>query len=180
MVNGHAVDLQSLLDWWPAPKGIRPLAGWKHVRGKIVQDTAFGWVINGKAEGQSHSTSFLLKSPPRDTLCRFEQLKKQLTELEAARTETLKIVARPVYTAWWYWPWSNRGHGQPISSAEHDQASRQLEELDLRIGSTRNELGPLQDEQGQFRVDAFALRSNESFQGMPVFDYGVPLQVHSQ
>src|SRR5262245_20392129 len=104
IVNGYAVDLQPLLGWWASPKGLRPLAGWKHVRGSIERDTALGWVINGKAEGQAHISSFLLKSPPREKLRRFEELKRQQAQLEQARAATLEVVARPVQTAWWYWP----------------------------------------------------------------------------
>jgi hypothetical protein len=35
-----------------------------------------------------------------------------------------------------------------------------------------NELVPMQDDAGEFKVDAFALKSDECFEGLPLYDYG--------
>src|SRR5437879_646368 len=74
MIGGHTVSLQPLLDWWANPRGgVRPLSGWKHLRGTIVREMAYGWIIEGKAEGE-HSSQFLVKNPPVERLRKFQDL----------------------------------------------------------------------------------------------------------
>jgi hypothetical protein len=54
-------------------------------------------------------------------------------------------------------------------------ALTRLQELGRTIPSLSRELGELQDEHGNFRLDAFALRLNEQYRGLPVFDHGYSL-----
>ncbi len=171
LVNGYTVDLQPLMNWWPAPKGARPLSGWKHIRGTIVRDTPSGWVISGKAEGQAAHSTFFLKNPPRDRLRRFEELKRQLPELERAEVATQQYLNRPVCTDWYAY-YANEWQAPPISMTEYREAGAILGEVGRSVNAVRAELGSMQDAQGNFRVDAFALKLNESFEGLPVFDHG--------
>lgn len=171
MVSGHTVNLSPLIEWWSEPKSVRPLPAWKHVRGSIAQETAFGWMINGKAEGQS-TDRFLLKNPPRERLRRFRELQPRLAEYEKNRAATMETLGRPVYS-WWDSFWGKPPLPQSISPEEYRLASAHLAELDRNIRATRDELAPMQDEHGNFKLDAFALHVNESYQGLPVFDHGL-------
>jgi len=47
-------------------------------------------------------------------------------------------------------------------------------ELGQTINNIHAELAPMEDRQGDFRLDAFALSTHESFEGIPVFDHGQP------
>jgi len=180
MVNGYTVDLQPLFDWWSSPKGARPLSGWKHVTGTIARELASGWVLNGKAEGAGQVSTFLLKNPPRERLRRFQELQRQLTQLEAARDNAMEMLRRPVLAPG---QWSSLlvdGKTQPMSPEEHRQVVARLTVLDQNVRGIRGELAPMQDDGGGFKLDAFALRPSETFEGLPVFDHGYALPVVSR
>ena len=178
MVNGYTVNLQPLIDWWTDSKGVRPLPGWKHIRGNIARDTSSGWVVTGKAEGQSQSRAFFLKNPPREKLARFRELQRSLSQLERLRATVLEMLRRPVTTGW-IWPGAGPGGATYVSAAEHRQYELRLHSIDTEISLAKEELATMQDEQGEFRLDAFALRLPETFEGLPVFDFGYPLSLGS-
>lgn len=173
MVKGYTVDLQPLFDWWPRPKGARPLSAWKHVRGRIERDSALGWTIIGSVEGQHEPCTILVKNPPREKLQRFSELKRQLPEYERARAATAEFLKRPVCTDWYsYWlsPWTL----PPISLSEYKSALSSLEQLGQAIQAIRQELRPMIGSEGEFNLDAFALKVNATHESLPVFDYGSP------
>jgi hypothetical protein len=174
MVNGYAVDLRPLMEWWAEPKGLRPLSGWKHVRGIITEDTALGWMMTGKAGGEGNSSKFFLKNPPRERLQRFQEIKRRLPELDKARVATQELVQRPVHS-YWDRAWAVPRPSPVLSVAEHKEAAERLRLLDQEIQGLREELAPMQDEEGDFRLDAFALRLSERYQGLLVFDHGYPM-----
>ena len=174
LINGYTVNLQPLIDWWPQPKGLRPLPGWKHVQGSITRDTTTGWVVTGKADSKGHPSTFLIKNPPRKRLQQFQERKRQLAQYERSRDASMEFLRRPIATdAFSYvgtqWP------SPPISLAEYKEASARLAELVHTINALHAELAPMQDKNGNFKVDVFALKSNESFEGLPVFDHGLLL-----
>ncbi len=171
MVDGFTVDLQPLLDWWAAPKGTRPLSGWKHVRGVVVRDTPLGWVIAGKGEGSGQASTFFLKNPPRERLRRYQELQRQLPNYRRAEADTRQFLSRPLCTDWYSF-WLRQWDAPPISLSEHREASALLGEINENINAITGELASLQDENGSFKVDAFALRRNEFYEGLPVFDHG--------
>jgi hypothetical protein len=175
MVNGYAVDLRPLMEWWAEPKGLRPLSGWKHIRGAITKDTALGWVMAGKAGGEGHSSAFFLKNPPRERLLRFQEIKRRLPELDQSRVATQELVQRPV-NSYWDRAWAVPRPSPVMSVAEHKEAAERLRLLDQEIQGLREELAPMQDEQGNFKLDAFALRLSETYQGLPMFDHGYPMR----
>jgi hypothetical protein len=174
LINGYTVNLQPLIDWWPQPKGLRPLPGWKHVQGSITRETSAGWIVTGKADSKGHPSTFLVKNPPRKRLLRFEERKRQLAQCERSRDASMEYLRRPIATdAYSYlgtsWP------SPPISLAQYKEASARLAELVRTINALHAELAPLQDKNGNFKVDAFALKVNESVEGLPVFDHGLLL-----
>jgi hypothetical protein len=174
LVNRYTVDLRPLMQWWAEPKGLRPLSGWKHVRGTITEDTALGWVMTGKAGGETHTSKFFLRNPPRERLQRFQEIKRRLPELDKDRVATQEFVQRPVHS-YWDRAWAVPRPTPVMSVAEHKAAAERLRLLDQEIQGLREELAPMQDAEGNFRLDAFALRLNERYQGLPVFDHGYPM-----
>jgi hypothetical protein len=171
VVQGYTVDLRPLLDWWREPKGTRPLSGWKHARGSILRDIPSGWVINGKAEGLG-ATTFFLRNPPRQKFARFQELQRQLPDYERARDEVRAFVSRPVVTDM-YSLYLTQWAAPPISLPEYREANSRLGELNQKVDAIRTELASMQDDQGNFRLDVFALKLKESFEGLPVVDYGL-------
>jgi hypothetical protein len=172
VLKGYTVDLQPLMDWWSAPKGLRPLSGWKHVQGSLAQDTAFGWVINGKAESKNHPSTFLIRNPPRERLQRFRELNRRLAEYVRAR-ESLRQFLRRAVSSDWYSLWLSEQSGPPITLTQYKDAGAALGELGKTINSIHAELATMQNQQGEFKLDAFALSTHDSFGGLPVFDHGL-------
>ena len=171
LVNGHIVNLQPLMEWWKEPKGVRPLAGWKHVQGSITNATALGWILTGKVGSKNRPATFLLKNPPREQLVRFQQLKRQFRECEDRRQATAQFLERPVYTDL-YSLAATGSPAQPITLPEYREASSRLAELNHALNAIRAELAPMQDHSGNFQLDAFALNLHQSYQGLEVFNYG--------
>jgi hypothetical protein len=171
MVRGYTVDLQPLMNWWQEPKGVRPLLAWKHVQGSIVRDTFYGWVVEMKQEGDGRAERFLLKNPPRERLRRFQRLLQELAESKSASADTTKLLSRPVYSDW-YTYYLTRRAGQAQSIGEYREVEATLAAIHQRMAAIRNELAPMQDAAGQFKVDAFALKCDQSFEGLPLYDYG--------
>jgi hypothetical protein len=174
LINGYTVNLGPLIEWWPQPKGLRPLPGWKHVQGSITRDTSSGWIIAGKADSKGNPSTFLIKNPPRKRLQHFQERKRQLSQCERSRDAAMEFLRRPIATdAYSYLgtPWPS----PPISLAQYKEAGARLAELVRTINALHAELAPMQDKNGNFKLDAFALKLNESFEGLPVFDHGLLL-----
>jgi hypothetical protein len=175
MINAQSVDLTPLLDWWSNPQGgERPLSGWKQIRGKIVQERAYGWIIQGEVEGESQPVKFLLKNPPRERLLKFQELQHQLWSYEQESIYLNDYLDRPVRS-----PYDSQSDSSVRSISWSDQldALTRLQELTRTLPSLRRELAEYQDGRGNFRLDAFALRLNERYHGLPVFDHGYSLPV---
>ena len=174
LINGHIVSLQPLIAWWSAPSGIRPLAAWRHVQGSIARDTDSGWVVLAtETKAHKSQSQLLLRNPPRERLRRFEELKRQLAESERAQSATMETLRRPVcvdlnslYLVNWPSP--------PITLTEYKDAKARAVDLHKRVNALRAQVEPMQDQNGSFKVDAFALDQHKSFEGLPVFDYGQP------
>jgi hypothetical protein len=171
-MHGYTVDLQPLMEWWSQPKGVRPLSGWKHVQGSITKETAFGWVITGKAENERHGSIFLVKNPPRERLRRFQELNRQLADYMRARESMRHFLQRPVSSDW-YSLWLSQWSGPAITLAQYKDAGAALGELGKTINAIQAELAKMKNQQGKFKLDAFALSTHESFEGLPVFDHGL-------
>jgi len=172
MIRGQTVDLQPLMNWWREPKGVRPLSSWKHLNGFIIRDTPYGWVIQVRGEGDGQAESILLKTPPRDRLRRFQELKKELAEHQNASSVGTALISRPIYNDW-YGDYLTSWAGSSQSLAEYRQTGATLSVIHHRIAAISEELAPWQDASGEFKVDVFALKcADQSFEGMSVYDYG--------
>lgn len=178
MVNGQTVDLQPLFEWLVNPNGdARPLAAWKHMRGSLIAETAFGWIIEGEIEGQGEVSRFLVKNPPRQQLEKYRQLQRDLPGLERDRFYLKEYLKRPLRTTWGeYWGYYDSPVPR-ITYSEQQAATDRLEDLEQTISRLRQEIARTQDGRGNFRLDAFVLRLNERYDGLPVFDHGFAIVV---
>ena len=171
-IGNYFVDLTPLITWWQAPHGIRPLTSWKHVQGIFEQEVGLGWMIRGKIEGISGTQVFIVKNPPVERLRRYRELKEALPRLQQARASTLEVASLPAYTGWhWTYVGLQRTPNQDFERVE--QAKLQLQELDHNLGLARDEWANLADKDGNFKIDGFALRLNETYQGKLLFDAGI-------
>lgn len=176
MVAGRTVDLQPLFEWWSSQReGKRPLPKWKHVRGSIVGQTGFGWIISGEAEGESQMR-FLLKNPPRERLQRFEDLHRQLPSYERQRADLNEYLQRPLRTPY-YETFVFDSPLPPIGWKDQQAALARLDEIERTIAAIHQEIGSLEDEHGHFRIDGFALRVHEKYEGLAVFDHGFSISM---
>jgi hypothetical protein len=176
MIGGGTVDLQPLFEWWSNQKeGKRPLPKWKHVRGSIVRETALGWIITGEAEGESQMR-FLVKNPPRERLQRFEDLHRQLPLYERQRADLNEYLQRPLRTPY-YETYAFDSPLPPINWRDQQAALARLDEIERTIAAIHQEIGNFEDEHGNFRLDGFALRLHERYDGLPVFDHGYSISM---
>ena len=175
MINEQSVDLSPLLEWWSNPQGCeRPLFAWKQVRGRIMRETAYGWIIQGEAEGEGQPLRFLLRNPPFERLQKYHEMQRQLRAYEQERIYLNDYLNRPVRS-----PYDSQVDSAIPSISWSDQliAITRLQQLERTIPALHQEFSRLQDDRGNFKLDAFALRINETYKGLPVFDHGYTLPV---
>ena len=84
---------------------------------------------------------------------------------------TTEILRRPVYTDWYSY-YLTQWAEPALSLAEYRDAEATFSVVQRRMAAISAELAPMQDASGEFKVDAFALKCDESFEGLPVYDYG--------
>lgn len=182
VINFQKVDLLPLFVWWDDRRGGRPLSAWKHLQGILDRETMLGWLCRGSIEGQPGLQYFLLKNPPQKELAHYHELEQQLPQLEREKSDKLEIAGQPTHQTWGldsYTTSSGAAEGAafivPVeNSDEINQARIQVHELDARIQGLRDEMGGMLTRSGDFKVDGFALRANQNYQGSPVFDFGYP------
>jgi hypothetical protein len=173
IINNYQVDLMPLFVWWDHrehQQGARPLTSWKHLQGALERETVYGWLVRGSIEGQSGLQYFLLKNPPRNELARYRELEAELPKLEQARAETLPNTKLPADRGWDWAVW-----GVPSEDVNRvEQARTDLNDIDQKIQTSRDEMSGMLTKRGYFKVDVFALQLNQVYQGNPVFDFGYP------
>jgi hypothetical protein len=173
VINNYQVDLTPLFVWWDHREhhhGMRPLTSWKHLKGALERETVYGWLVRGYIEGQSDLQYFLLKNPPRNELARYRELEAELPKLEHARAETLPNTKLPVDRAAEWLAW-----GVPSEEINRvENARTDLNQIDQKIQTSREEMSGMLTKLGYFKVDVFALQLNQVYQGNPVFDFGYP------
>jgi hypothetical protein len=173
-IQPHRVNLTSLISWWDHPQGQRPLTSWKHIRGHLERETPYGWLLQATVEGQAGSRYLLLRNPPRKELARFRELEKQVANLEQRRADVLHFANLPAFDGWTV---DGAGDLVPVRSVNFDrveQAHADLADLDYDIAVAHEEMAAMVTKDGWFRVECFALRLNETYQGSPMYDFGNP------
>jgi hypothetical protein len=182
VINYHTVDLLPLFVWWDHQKGVRPLSAWKHLQGILDRETPYGWLCRGYIEGQPGLHYFLLKNPPKTELARYHELEGQLPELEREKSDKLELASQPTQKTWSMGLYSNSSgtaenpaYTLPVENADEiNEAKGQVQEIDAHIAGVRQEMGSMLTKRGYFKIDGFALKLNEVYQGSPVFDFGYP------
>ena len=147
-----------------------------------VSWTRYGWLIRGTIEGQNGLQYFLLKNPPKTELARSRELEGQLPELEREKSDKLELASQPTHKTWSMGLYSNSSgtaenpaYTLPVQNLDEiNEAKAQVQEIDAHIAGVRQEMGSMLTKRGYFKIDGFALKLNEVYQGSPVFDFGYP------
>lgn len=192
VVNGQAVDLTPLFDWWKHQKGDRPLNLWVHVQGRVVETNSLGWTIEGSvddpsrqpAEGNRAGTvrgRFVLKTPPVQEMVEQDQLASRLKQLEAEQSQLNREIKDDNQReqkleqprAADRRGRRNRGNPQQLQQTRTDEreAKKRLDEVEKEIKQLNERLTGFPDSK-RFLLDGFALKSNLRFHELPVYDYG--------
>ncbi len=190
LINGQAVNLMPLFQWWTNHHGARPLSAWVHITGLVAGTNGWGWVVQARIEGAGRSDAateeprkvrtegkILLRNPPVQDQANYEQLSGYINALNRQRA----VVAGKETEA------KNRADAlakeQNVSRRARAQLTRQLNEvqkeakaelkiIDQRIKDAKTNLVTYTTE-GHYTLDCFALDLSQEANGMPVYDHGV-------
>ncbi len=193
MVEGQTVNLTPLVQWWTKHNGPRPLPAWGEARGPVVGTNSMGWIVQGQFKGAlNHSTvhegkaasggKFILKNPPLSDRAEFDRLLASYNALEsqrgdvAAQESRLKGNVDEIRRERRASGGHVRGAGRAAANAQHAdaQAKAQLKTLDAQIAEAQKKLAAYPNA-SHYEVDCLAIDLGRVFQGLPVYDYGVPL-----
>jgi hypothetical protein len=192
IVNGQAVDLTPLMDWWTKREGVRPLQAWVRVTGRIVGTNALGWTVEGMVEAPAEISDpptnalaktlvrIVLKNPPLADLVEFQRLTAQLqwmnqerarlsAEIENATNRQQELSETGGGGGKMFTRIANEELSQ-WQAAEND-AKDQLDALDEQLKEANARLADNPD-RSEYRLDCFALRCPEQLRGAPVYDHG--------
>ncbi len=202
VIGGQTVDLNPLFQWWKSHRGPRPLTSWEHLTGSVVQETAWGWVVQAQIEDTSQAKAargkkgakaasatsdstgtekrIFLKNPPTAEKAQFDKLKAQLKDLENQKSKLSAVETKASKDAE-NAAGARRGRRGRAQAAENRQAkateaqtSRQLKDIDQQIKDVNDKLAayPSTD---HYSLDCLALDAQGTHDGMPVYDYGTVL-----
>jgi hypothetical protein len=196
-IAGQPVNLTPLIRWWSQREGPRPLSAWVHATGRIIGTNAFGWTVEGRVDDESgkhdkggvhgSDSKFILKTPPVGEMAEFYQLQAKFKQLTAERSQLNREIKsdnqrekklsqqKPRYT--------RRGRirarnaSQQLNRARFDEqnAHERLDEIEKEI----KQVEKLQSELpsgNTYTVDCFALKLNQEFRGVPIYDHGAVMK----
>ncbi len=194
IISGQTVDLTTLFEWFPKQKDDQPLSKWMHVTGEIVGTNAWGWVLTAHISGtdpqngekKTQESKVILRNPPLHDRHAFDTLLAQKKALEQQRAD----LSSQADTA--------AGHVEQISDQRkankragvpsrglNAQSSKWKQEEKNAKTSMKPIDRQLQELETQFKgypardhyvVDCFALSLAEKVNGLPLYDYGIPLR----
>jgi hypothetical protein len=190
-MNGKALDAYTIAN-------PRPLTGWVRVTGKKTYDGGWFWVVDGVAGGVP--TKFMLRHPPEEerqlnflvSEAKKAQAESQragkIEERAGALAETKGNEANAYQSAAIAVPsdplnFGPLGNQRAAEAARYSNLSRRAGQSSLQAATYR---ASLQSQMYKiphellgndildikYRLDLFALRTGEVYQGLPVFDLG--------
>jgi hypothetical protein len=195
VINDQTVDLSPLFHWWTNHHGARPLTGWVHITGLVMDSNPMGWIVEGKIDSARHSggdategkqVKIFLRHPPLDDKAEFERLTAALQALndeharlmgaQAEAKQRGQTLAKEQKAAR-----GNRGAARTLAqeSRANQQAEtelkNQLKSLDQQIQQTKTRLGgyPKGD---HYTVDCLALECAGQYNSTPIYDHGMVWQ----
>lgn len=186
VVDSQRVDLRYLFAHWHRGTDAVTNSRWVLLTGSIVEDTPSGWVVDGKTEsasGLSFHQKVFVANPPRAEKQKLETLlgeQKDLTKQNAAlkaEAASLEKASPPSNSSRRY-----RVRPQNISAAAKSQMETNVLQQESGV---KGDLGELDKELAAiptthsstgavYRVDFFVFYTGQSWNGMPLLDFGIP------
>ncbi len=192
VVNGRMVDLTALFQWWTNHHGARPLSGWVRVTGSITGTNSLGWVIAGKPEtaaarakgngagggNRPEPHQFVLKDPPVQELVDFERLQSQLKQAKGEKANLQRDAAQAKAQEAQVQK-STRGRLRSSATAQLHNVEKTdtnlMKSLDRTISQLSQKLS-VYPNPDHYEVNAIALETGTEYNGMPIYDRGMPLK----
>ena len=195
VITGQTVDLEPLFRWWTNRHGDRPLYAWAHVTGAVVATNAWGWTVEARLDrppARAHGSApeqasaggqvkLALKHPPVSELEDFSQLtaqSKALSDQAQALSNAVKAAASRAREIGANTPRSR------LRAAEVRQWQRAENQAKARLAALRPLLADCHAKLAAFPnsakyiLDCLALEMGQEVNGLPIYDYGVPVRGH--
>lgn len=180
VVSGQRVDLRYLFAHWHSGPDAVTNSRWVLLTGTIADDTAAGWVVDGKTEsasGLSFHQRVLVLNPPRVEKQTLDALLAQQGKLDNrnAALESGNTPQRPRHHRN-----ATQQNGQDASTSQTDATTvsnresavqNQLSDVDKEIAAiptTESTNGTT------YRVDFFVFYTGQNRGGLPTLDFGIP------
>lgn len=202
LFDGRTADLRPVFQWWLKAEAItqsnrslqktnrlelppRPMPAWELIQGPVVEGTAAGWEVAVEVSatpGETHSQKIFLRHPLQWQKDRVEQLAKQIAELQQTASREHSAVIGAIEDGNKYRERAmnaeirivrdvndQRATGAAQAYARHSLNSAQASS---QLAAVRAELEKYPSNGRVFVLDHFALRTGETFRGLPVYDLG--------
>lgn len=189
IIDGQKVDLTPLWAWYQAKqagkRGLdseRPLSAWKQVRlDRVVQQTLLHWTVEADVEGTRET--IILQNPPKQEWDEFNRLKLLHTQL-LVRTNQLQQELRRVTAARRQADYEERvfsrgmhkwGAAAAVASRADAVAQQELlvaQNLDAARAALKRIESTGCDFSKPFAFEIFALKTDRTLRGKPVYDRG--------
>lgn len=159
----------------PPAAGERPLKPWSYIKGVIVEQPGYGWVVRGTVDGQAASV-VVLRNPPKDRLDEYNRLKAQLAAARqrVARAEANVAAAQKLLADTELEFRQNnyiRFGGDALEIRNEELRDAKLALAGVAQGVDQFETHGY-DLTKDFMVQCFAMRTGQAIAGKPVYDLG--------
>ena len=190
LIAGQTVDLEPLFRWWTNRHGDRPLYAWAHVTGAVVATNGWGWTVEGRLDppprrgrgsakeraSANGQVKLALRTPAALGLEQFSEVTAQSKALhdQSRALSTLSAAAMRLREIG-----SNSQHSRALAvqirqlRLVENQAKAQLASLlsSSPIAAPNWPVFPIHE----VLLDCLALDMGQEVDGLPLYDYGVPL-----
>ena len=192
LIAGQTVDLEPLFRWWTNRHGDRPLYAWAHLTGAVVATNGWGWTVEGRLDppatrgraaakaraSANGQVKLALRHPPVSELEQFSEVAAQSKALHDQSQVLSNALSAAAMRLRELGP--NSQHSRPLAvqirqlRLVENQAKAQLASLRPQLADCRAKLAAFPDAT-KYVVDCLALDMGEEVNGLPIYDYGLPL-----
>jgi hypothetical protein len=176
LVDGRLMDLSPLIKWvHEKPATARPLKGWVQIQGSVTGQNSYGWVIQGRVEGQGQPRPFILKNPPKAARDEFARLKAQRATLVRQQARLKREIAEAEEEFQENKAYAARNGLFFIDT--FDPNFREAQQLRDELARSEAQVQQLDtrgyDLAGEYLARCYALRTGLQYNGMLIYDHGV-------